>query len=194
MAVTLDSTISGWYANSYADLAYADAFWADHYSSTKSAQWGTLSNTQKTHLLIRSCSVIERFKFTVTGYLRPADYWHSEFNRVTGLVVQMTSDRRPLRAAYRQKLQFPRSLDYDINGAFYIPPDIMDAQCEQAMYLLNFDEDAMASRIQGITQNSLTVGSIHVSQNFAAGGSSLAPMAREILSQYFFVSNEWRRS
>jgi hypothetical protein len=194
MAVTLDNTISGWYANSYADLVYADSYWEDHYSSTKTDQWSALSDEQKTHLMLVACSVIERYKFTATGFMRPPDYWHSEFNRQSGLVVQLTSDNRPIRAAYRQKLQFPRSFDYTIDGVWFIPDDIMRAQCEQAMYILNFDEDSMSQRLQGITQNSLTVGSVHVSQTFSAGGSALAPMAREILSQYFFVSNSWRRA
>lgn len=194
MALTLNTIISDQFANSYVDIAFCDTYWSGHYSTTKAAQWAALNTTQKTSVLLNACKVIERFKYTEPGYLRPPEYWHSQFNRVTGLVVQITWDRRPLRAAYRQKLQFPRSLDYDQTGAFYIPEDIKAAQCEQAVYLLNFDEDALASRLQGISQDALTVGTIHISQSVASGGSSLAPMAREFLSQYFYSSNSWKRS
>lgn len=193
MSVTLDSTVSGQLSNSYVDLSYADSYWLDHYSNTKSAQWATLSPAQETRLLVLACASIERYKY-VSGYLRPPGYWHSELDRNSGLVIQLNTDNQPLRAVYRQKLQFPRNLDYDVNGVFYIPEDIKIAQCEQALYLLNLDEDAMAQRLQGVRESSVSVGDISIKQQFDTGSTALSPISRELLSQFFFASNSWRRA
>lgn len=192
-ALTLDTTLSGRFANSYVDVAYCDDYWKEHYSEIKADLWLGLSAAQKTSTLVQACNIIERFKFTEGG-LRPADYFHSEFNRNTGLVVQMTFDRRPIRAGYLQKLQFPRSLDYNDDGTYYVPEPVKMAQCEQAVYLLSFDDSVLANRLQGITQDSLSVGSVRTAQNVAAGGTSLSPMAMEFLSQYFVRSTEIRRA
>jgi hypothetical protein len=193
-ALTLDTSISGKFANSYVDVAYCDDYWTTHYSETKADLWLGLSAAQKTSTLVQACNVLERFKFTEGGFLRPSDYFHSEFNRNTGLVVQMTFDRRPIKAGYLQKLQFPRSLDYTEEGTFYIPEPVKMAQCEQAVYLLSFDDSVLSNRLQGVTQDSLAVGTVRTAQNVASGGTALAPMAMEFLFPYFVRSTEIRRA
>lgn len=199
MALTLDNTVSGQFANSFVDVTYADSYWSGHYSTTKAAQWAALTTNQKTSALIQACSILERFKFAETMQASRPEFFHSKYFRTTGLVVQLTYQRRAIRASYHQKLQFPRSLDYDTTGAFYIVEDVKMAQCEQALYLLNFDESLMSSAQQGLQSESVSVGSIKTSQTFSSAGSAgastaLAPMAREFLSQYFLTVTPIKRA
>jgi hypothetical protein len=187
MALALDTTKSGETSNSYCDQSYADDYWANHYSLTKSAQWGNLSDGQKTTALIQATRVLESVRFTYKVGL--PDY-ALHYDRHTGQVLDLNLTRDPVKYFYYQRLQFPRNLDiyYEqstpgLNGQTYIRDEVMQAQCEQAMYLLNFDETATANRMQGITLDRIGLGKgqMDATQEYATSGTALAPMAYELL-------------
>jgi hypothetical protein len=189
MALTIDATLGTFTSNSYVDLAYADDYWANHFNATKVAQWLALTDEQKTTLLISGTRVIDTLRFT--NRTTRADY-SMRYNRLTGTVIDMSYLwREPVKWYYYQKLQFPRNLDVDpSNGSLYIPEPIKMAQCEQAMYLLNFDDTAMANRMQGVVLDTMSVGrgQIDITQEYASTGSAFAPMALEFVRP-FLVKN-----
>lgn len=195
MAITLDNTIGGLESNSYVDVPYFIDYWTNHYNATLSAQVLALTAIQKTYLLVRSCRIIESLRFT-----RPVsrtDY-QLRYNRLTGTVVDMSYlTREPVKFAYYQKLQFPRNLDIHIeDGTFIIPESILMAQCEQAAYLLNFDETAIANRLQGITLDKTGVGrqQVDLTQEYGQNGSMISPMAYEFLRAYLLSTQKVRRA
>jgi hypothetical protein len=93
-----------------------------------------------------------------------------------------------------QALQFPRNCDYTSSGTPYIPTEIIDAQCEQALYLLSVDESSISSQLQGVGSESVQAGSISTSQDFSRVGTLLAPMAYELIAPYLLRSSSFRRS
>ena len=72
-----------------------------------------------------------------------------------------TNFGRPEKYYFQQKLQFPRTLEVHMNGQLYVPEEIMFAQCEQAIYQINFDQTILANRLQGISHDAPNVGGIH---------------------------------
>jgi hypothetical protein len=197
MAITLDTTLGGELSNSYVDLDYADDYWGNHFSSVKAAQWAALNDDQKTQLLVRACSILETARYTYTNTL---PQYSIHYDRRTGKVLDMNLTRDPVKFYYYQRLQFPRNLDVHFisqpAGAQYIPEAVLIAQCEQAIYLLNVDETAMANRLQGITLDKVNIGSgaIESTQEYAVTGSMFAPMAFEMLRPYMVKSGKVRRS
>lgn len=195
MSITLDNTIGGLESNSYADSFYLEDYWTNHYNATLGAQVLALSNQQQNYLLVRACRVIESLRFTRP--LSRMDY-QLRYNRLTGTVVDMAYlTREPVKWAYFQKLQFPRNLDVHIeDGTFIIPEPVMMAQCEQAAYLLNLDETAIANRLQGITMDKVGVGrqQIDLTQEYAGNGSMISPMAYEMLRPYLLMNQKMRRA
>jgi hypothetical protein len=184
MPLTLDTTLTGEFANSYVDASYCDDYWSVHQDQTKAASWQALTTGKKESLLIRSCRVIESVRFvypwdnTWTGKYR--------YLRSSGTVVEFYDRNRPRRYREHQALQFPRNVDRELEtGDLYIPEAVKMAQCEQAVYLLTFDDSALATRMQGVERDSTKIGQISVSQTFAGTGSMLSPVAREFLSPFF---------
>jgi len=194
MALTLDSTLSATTSNSYCTVQFADDYWANHYSTTKQAQWQSLTDGQKQQLLINSCRIIESCKFTVN--ILPTDYsLHYDYR--TQKVLDITLSRDPVKYYYYQKLQFPRNLDIDpVTHSTYIPSPIMEAQCEQAVYVLNFDESAISNRLQGVVSDTVEIGrsQIHLNQEYVSDGSALAPMALEFLKPFTIRGGKLRRA
>lgn len=194
MALTLDTNIGGEVSNSYCDVAFADTYWSNHFSSVKAAQWAALSANQKAQVLIQACRIIETARYT---YLNTLPQYAIHYDRRTGKVHDMNLTRDPVKYYYYQKLQFPRNLDvhylapqtgdpsYNV-GDIYIPDDVMEAQCEQALYLLNLDESAIANRMQGITLEKIGIGkqSIESTQEYAVTGSMFAPLAFELMRPF----------
>jgi hypothetical protein len=195
MAIVLDNTIGGLESNSYVDAPYLIDYWTEHYNTALAAQVLALTTLQQDYLLVRSCRIIEALRFT-----RPVsrtDY-QLRYNRLTGTVIDMSYlTREPVKFAYFQKLQFPRNLDIHIeDGTFIIPESILMAQCEQAAYMLNFDETAIANRLQGVTLDKTGVGrqQIDLTQEYGAAGSMIAPMAYELLRAYLVSTQKVRRA
>lgn len=194
MALTLNKTLSDEYANSYIDVAYADDYWASHFSSTKAAQWAALSTDQKTNLLIEACRVIETARFTENVRLQNASY-PLIYDRRRRVVLQINQDLLPVKFYYLQRLQFPRNLDRDVTtGNTYIPEPLMMAQAEQTVYTLNYDDTAAANRMSGVTQDSITVGNIRLHQTYVADASMWSPMALEYARPFMLkTSHQLRR-
>lgn len=194
MALELITTLAGELSNSYCDVAFADDYWTNHFSATKAAQWAALSATQKVRLLIQACKIIEGVRFTVPITL--PDY-ALHYDRRTGKVLDINLTRNPVKYFYYQKLQFPRNLDVYYEtvptdsqenalahlGDIYMREEPQIAQCEQAIYTLNFDETSYSNRLQGITLDTLGLGrqQLAQTQEYGTTGSMLAPMAAEIL-------------
>lgn len=194
MAYVLNNTLSDTYANSYCDVTYGDDYWNDHYDTVKSALWQALDDQQKAILLIRACRVVETVRFTVSDMLR-IDY-ALEYDRHSGKVIALNIDELPpVKYYYYQSLQFPRVRDRDlITGLLYIPEPILMAQCEQAVYLLSFDDTVLATKLQGVSRDQITAGPISSRQTIDQMGTSLGPAALEFLRPYMLrVSSSMRR-
>jgi hypothetical protein len=188
MALILDTSLSGSASNSYVDVAYCDDYWANHILTQRAALWAALTNSQKINLLIRACGVVETLRFTSTRSL-PQGYELS-YDRRLHEVIALNKDITPVRFFYYQKLQFPRNLDRDfLTGQSFVPEPVKIAQCEQAGYLLSFDESALSASLQGISHDQAKVGSLSTRQNLRQDGTSIAPMALEQVRPYLLKSS-----
>lgn len=188
MSLVLDTTVSGEYANTYVDQVYADDYWTDHYSSVKSALWATLATAQKINALAQATRVLDILRFT--EYMPLYSEYQLMYDWRSRSVLSLDLQRHPVKAAFFQNLQFPRNLDRDSNsGAYYIPEAIKMAQCEQAVYLLSFDDSNLSSRLQGLSRESLAVGTISVHTQFDSLGSTLSPVAFDIVRPYVLKRN-----
>jgi len=194
MALTLITTLADQFSNSYVDAAYCDAYWAQHYSAVKASQWAALVDGQKVSLLIAACRVLETARFTCLKTLRKT--LPHRYDRHSRLVMTLEDQPMPTKWLWTQRLQFPRNLDHDFNtGALYIPEPVMMAQCEQAVYTLNFDDTAIANRLQGVVEDITNIGNIHLRQNYVQGGSQFSPAALELIRPYLLsTSAEVRRA
>jgi hypothetical protein len=194
---TLDSALSLETSNSYCTAAYALDYWANHFDTVKSAQYAALTDTQQQKLLARACQVIEGLRFTIPITL-PEYAIH--YDRHTGKVLDLSLTRQPVKYFYYQRLQFPRNLDVyyftEPVGTIYMRPELKDAQCEQAMYLLNFDESALANRTMGITMEKVGVGkqAVDITQEYGAAGSSMSPIAYEFVRSLVVKGGRMQRS
>lgn len=198
-SVVLDTTLAGENSNSYVDVATCDDYWTTHWSRTKADLWLSLTPPQKTNLLIQACRVIETARF-VNSTIR-SDY-HLRYSMATKAVLNLPLQRDPVKYYWYQRLQFPRNLDIHAMsgpsweaGNLYVPDPILWAQCEQAAYLLSFDETAMATRLQGVTLDKLSIGKNQVSttQEFETSGSMYAPTALEMVRPFMVKNGRSRR-
>jgi hypothetical protein len=188
MALTLKTTISDPYANSYVVVDFADDYFENHYSPTVAAQWAALTDDQKTYLLIRACLVMETIRCTA---LVPIDTnYEMLYDRRSRTVLDLNVTQTPVKLYYYQALQFPRNLDRDpLTGVAVVPQAVQMAQCEQAIYLLNYDETNQANRIQGVQDETLRIGSIHTHRMYTSDGSAVAPMTVEFIRPYMMKSS-----
>lgn len=155
--MALDTTLSGTDANSYATLDEADEYFANHYMLAKSSAWSALGDDQKEAALRAAANVLETLPFT---------------------------DYSVGRAVWNQRLSFPLTVNYDDDGAYYMPAEVKDAQCEQAVYLLSVDESAIASQMMGLKHESVAAGPVRTTTDYVGRGSLIAPMAYELLRPY----------
>lgn len=192
----LINTLMGELSNSYCDQNYADTYFDRHFNSTKTAQWSALSDEQKQQLLVQATWDLEQFRYTedtnrehsvIQGTLQ----WDSRQGRFTAYVVPT---KAPVQYSVYQQLQFPRNRDIRADGTVFIPDRVMMAQCEQAIYIVNFDETAVANRLQGINLDRVSVGGISTTQEYVHQGVSLAPLAFEFIKTYFYKVTRLGRS
>jgi hypothetical protein len=183
--MALDATVGGAASDSYVTLVYADAFFAGHYSLAKASAWAALTVPQKESALRRACTVLDTIRVLDTELGSGA--------LPIALVQRDTFDLTLHRLEFGQLLSFPRNIDL-IPGTYtgYIPNAVLESQCEQAIYLLTFDESVIVSRLSGLNHLTVQAGSVRVSQGFAgsgAGGSGgatyLAPMVIEMMRPFF---------
>lgn len=191
----LTSEIYSEYANSFCSVAYADSYFASHYRPAYATQWQALSADQKAQLLIQATADIEQYKFVESQSI-PRFHWFVDPTALPGrsrlLVLNPTN--QPIKYNYYQALQFPRNIDYKSDGTIFIPPHIQMAECEQAIYRLNFDETILSNARQGLSINSAKVGGISIYQHVGSGGDNLAPSALSFIKPYLKFSRRMRRS
>lgn len=194
MALTLVTTVAGSTSNSYVTTAYCDAYWEQHYSATKAALWSALSDVQKVSALINACRVIETGRFTVPVSPYNESFYHHD-TRQGKMIVMYPEDYQPIKSDSTQNLQFPRNIDRDsTTGDLFIPEAVQLAQCEQAVYLLAFDDSVLSNKLQGIATDSVGVGNLRMSQEYSGQGTALAPMAVEHLRPFFITNTKLRRA
>jgi hypothetical protein len=189
MSITLTTTISGETSNSYCDVDFADDYFENHYDITKTAAWDELGDGQKEHLLVRACRMVEMARFTEPE--EPMYYnYQMRWRRDLGQVISIADRRHPYKYSSIQSLQFPRNLDVRSDGTVFIPEEVKMAQCEQAVYLLNLDETALANRLQGIRRDTVVVnsGDITLSQAYEPGGTLFGPLTLELIRPYLLKS------
>lgn len=185
--MTLDATLSGEFANSYVTRSYADSYFANHYVADKTALWATFSDAQKDALLIHATIFgIENVVCVLPNEINDPFRKHYS-NRVTGQVIQLADDPYlPYRYSSIQNLQFPRNLDIDSTGTVFIPEDVKIAQCEQAIYLADQDEEALSNSEKGLKLESITVGPIKISEEFETKKvvSSISSIVKQLMKKY----------
>ena len=186
MAITLDNTLQGETSNSYADLAFADDYFANLPNSatnTKAVWWGLLGDGEKQQLLVLACWAIEKLKFTEPDTLTDVHLRYDNLNHRSYWDVPGDANT-PVKSDPFQALQFPRNQDLRTDGTYFVPERVMMAQCEQAYYLGNEDFDAMAMAAQGVTRDSFKGGGVEMAQNLTRGGSTVCPLAKDLLATY----------
>ena len=187
-AVVINDIIADEYSNSYVDVDYADNYWDQHWDVNSAAQWAALTDARKTSLLVQACRIIETLRFTEP--VDPLSEFHLIFDsRNQQIRSAKTNFGRPEKYYYQQKLQFPRTIEVHMDGTLFIPEEIMFAQCEQTVYMLNFDQSILANRLQGISHDALTVGGIQISQKLEAKGSMISPVAYNYCKPYLLRRN-----
>lgn len=193
MAYVLNTTLSDQFANSYADVPFADDYFDNHYLSTRTSVWTGLTDDQKISVLIAACRTLETVRFTDPSP-QIADYTE-RYDKRTHTVRYFGLNRNPSKYFFYQSLQFPRQNDIDINtGTTFMPEAIKMAQCEQAVYILTFDETAISNKLQGIGRDSTTLGTLKISQSYNQLGTRVAPAALEFIRPYIIkLSTSVRR-
>lgn len=185
--MALDTTVGGDTSNSYVDQAYADAFFQDHYNISKSSLWAALSSPQKENALKRACQILDS--------LRVLDTELGSGALPLALVQRDTYDLTLHRLDIGQVLNFPRNIDLlpnSFNG--YIPQAVQDAQCEQAISLLTFDDSAMASRMSGVSQETVGAGNVRTHTIYKSDGTFIAPLVIELMRPFLRPSKKIRRA
>jgi uncharacterized membrane protein YgcG len=191
----LDASIGGPNSDSYVTLAYADAFFAAHYSLVKAAVWAALTIPQKESALRRGTQILDG--------LRVLDSEYGYGAMPYALVLEHNWDVTIHRQLINQRLQFPRNIDTDEFGTPIIPVNVQDADCEQAIHLLTFDEATIASQMLGIKSESVGVGTVKISQVFGGSGgssgggggfSAIAPLALELMREFLRSTRRVQRA
>lgn len=198
MPIALDATVAGEFSNSYCDVAFGDDYFSRHFNSTKKNAWAALTTGQKEEALIQGTMVIEQFKFSLTLPLpHLSDLRYDP--RVGRFVAygEYPDRMTAVKYNYFQYLQFPRNLDIHYStGVPYIPEQVQRAACEQGYYMLNFDETALANRLQGITLDRAGIGNgaVDATQEYGLGGTMLCPVAHNLIRPYLMNSSRVRRA
>jgi hypothetical protein len=160
--VLLIATVGAKDANSYLTLADASAYFA---TRLRSDAWDGASETDQEKALVVACRRIETLRLQV--HRRPSGYPAEALDAM---------DRRwdwlaPMNAD--QALSFPRQRDQDATGAYLVPPQVQQAQCEEALALLARgaeDEKRRALQAAGVTAFSVD----GLSESYGAGAGAAA--------------------
>ena len=186
--MALDVTVGGENSNSYQSIAGADAYFKNHYSLSKAAAWDELSTGRKESALKRACQQIETIKMLDSelgsGALPAALVLFEGYEITVHKMMQY------------QRLQFPRNLDMDSDGVAFIPLEVKDAQCEQAIHMIVFDDASLIQSQSGIVEEAVTAGEVKAYTKYAEGKipTYISSMAAELLRPYFRNSSRVRRA
>lgn len=184
--MAIDATIGGPDSNSYVSIAEADTYFKSHWSTVKTDLWLELAGKQKERLLIMATNVIETLRFldqNIGGGGLP-----EPFIDTTDYDVQVR------KFYFGQNLSFPRNIDVASDGSGKIPIPVQDAECEQAVYLITFDESALSTQYQGIVEESVVAGSVRAYSNYGRLGTMLSPVAAELLRPYLRPTRRMKRA
>lgn len=183
--MAIDATIGGADSNSYVSVVEADTYFKSHWSTTKMDLWLSMSSKQKERLLQMSTNVLETLRFLDQ---------QSGGGGLPEPFADLESDVTVRRFYYGQRLSFPRNIDVASDGSGEIPIPVKDAQCEQAVYLITFDESTLATQYQGIIEESVVAGSVRAYSNYGRLGTMLSPVAAELLRPYLRPTRRMRRA
>jgi len=168
----IEAEVGGASSNSYVTLEEAAAYFA---AGLNADAWDAATKTNQEKALLTACRRIEACRISIN---RP----RYEYASYGGL------DYDPL-APYQatQRLSFPRQRDRDMAGAYIIPQAARDAQCEEAIALLelgNQDARRAALRAEGVRSFSVDgLSETYVDVEPANSGLS-SPEAREMIAPY----------
>lgn len=172
----LDTTVGGSTSDSYASVAYADTFFANHYSIAKRDAWAALVLAQKEHVLRRATQIMDTLRVLDDEF---------GFGPLPAALIELNAyDYSVRRLMVNQRLNFPRNVDIDDANDGFIVIDILDAQCEQAVFLLSADESSMISQLSGIKEEEVRAGPVMSRTVFSAMGSLVAPLTVELMRPY----------
>lgn len=199
MAVLIDDTVTGEYANSYVDIDYADEFFESHWSTAKADAWDALDDDPKQMLLVQATQLIEQIRFTY--YEDILAFYQLRYDYITGKVISRVNFTEPIKYLFTQKLQFPRNLDVDKTTTNpYIPEPIKMAQCEQAITLATFNDASLIKILGGIKSEDVQIAGqikkavVYQDAMVIGAGNSLSPLTIQLLSPYILKTTRFRRS
>ena len=140
--MAIEATVGGENSNSYITLAEAEAYFAERLHADA---WAGTSESDKEKVLLTACRHLERLR-----------YWDGN---------------QPAFSDPRQRLTFPRTRDVDADGRYIIPQPVKDAQCEEALALLN--RGAEQERRRSLQAAGVTSFSVEgLSESYAPGALS----------------------
>jgi hypothetical protein len=186
--MALVTTLAGTASDSYISLADADTYFTSHWDSVKSAAWDALSDGQKEAALKQAVMIMESFGF-----------WEDS---TEADVSTASTLKKCLITPYttNQALSFPRNIDLDVNDAVYMPSDVKQAQCEQAIFLVSsLNESTVQARQRGLTAERIKAGAVEVSQSYDSGGAMdtasmmVAPIAFMLIKKYIVKNRRLQR-
>jgi hypothetical protein len=168
--MALVATISGADSNSYLSLEDAEAYFA---ARLRSDAWDGASESDKEKALLTACRRIEGHRLQV--HRRPYGFPYDLPN-----ALDRPAD--PLAPADPdQALSFPRQRDLDRSGAFAIPDQVKQAQCEEALALLSRGaEQERRQSLQAAGVKSFTVDGL--SESYESGAARQMLMSAEARS------------
>ncbi len=187
--MALDTTIGGETAVSYVSVSEADRYFNSHYSTVKTAAWAALQQPAKESALKRACQQIETIKFLDSDYM--------VVGRIPFALLDSTFQDVMITKLFEfQRLQIPRTVDVDSNGDAFIPQEFKDANCEQAVHLLAFDDSALLTMQQGIVEEGITAGPVRSYTRYseAAAPTYISPLVVELLRPFMRRTTKVRRS
>lgn len=186
-----DSTIAGPTANSYAPVAEADTYFASHWDTAKANTWVALQQAQKERLLMSGTSRLETLRVLdqeIGGSIMPLPtaLW-PDVSFFNGQIMRYDAE---------QALQFPRNIDVKLtSGAYtpFIPEPVKEALFEQAIYLMAINEDVLAAQALGLEKQSAQAGTVNTYESYTGRGTTLAPMAVDLMRQYIRTTRRLNR-
>jgi hypothetical protein len=182
-------TVGGETSDSYVSVAEADTYFANHYSTAKQTVWEGLSSAQKESVLRRACQQLET--------LRVLDDELATGRLPVAFVVDLFQyDLTIHRAEIAQRLQFPRNLDITSTNTVFIPQEVKDSQCEQAVHLLSLDDSNLLTLSQGIIEDAVTAGAVRTYTKYSEGRipTYLSPMVIELMRPFLRITGRVRRA
>lgn len=188
--MSLTTDLAAYESDSFVSLTEADTYFENHWDIDKSNEWANLANLTKEIVLKQATSLINGLCFWDSPV--PVNY----SNGINLRLVTVTPYE------INQSLKFPRNIDLDENGDPFIPESVIQATCEQDIFLvMSVNEAAIQSRMQGIIYDRVAAGSVEVEQRFEGkmspsdiASSTFSPICRMLLEKYIRKSNKLTRA